>query len=162
LADFNAATVLSDRATQTNESAIGSRWALLPELWSSILDAPLLGSGFGKTVTYYSSDPRVLLNNPTGEYTTYAFEWGWLDIWLKLGLLGLISYLWLIVMQIIKIGRFRGEFKPLSRLSLLAILATLTTVHIFTPYINHPLGIGMILLAIVFISEPKDLPELLR
>lgn len=161
LADFNAASVLSDRATESNEAAIGSRWALLPELWKSISARPLVGSGFGKTVTYYSQDPRVLKTNATGAYTTYAFEWGWLDIWLKIGLLGMLSYIWLIGLQIVKAGRFKGEFKPLASVALLAIVITLVATHIFTPYLNHPLGIGLIILVSVILSQPKDLPDLL-
>lgn len=161
LADFNATSVLSDRVSQSNESAISSRWALLPELWSSISTHPLLGSGFGETVTYYSEDPRVLVNNPTGTYTTYAFEWGWLDIWLKIGLLGLLCYIWLIGAQAYQVGHLKGEFKPVAAVSILAIMAALAVVHVFTPYLNHPLGIGLIVLISVILSRPEDLPDLL-
>ena len=55
-----------------------------------------MGRGFGATVTYQTRDPRILADNGSGEYTTYAFEWGWLDIWLKLGIFGLAAYFLLI------------------------------------------------------------------
>ena len=61
-----------------------------------ISQEPFFGQGYGATVTYLSQDPRVLENNPSGLYTTYAFEWGYLDIWLKLGIGGIIAYLLLL------------------------------------------------------------------
>jgi len=60
----------------------------LRPLLDAIAQHPWLGSGFGRTVTYRSTDPRVLADHPAGAYTTTAFEWGYLDIALKIGLLG--------------------------------------------------------------------------
>ncbi|MCK5211552.1 O-antigen ligase family protein, partial [Candidatus Parcubacteria bacterium] len=94
-----SASLIQNRAMQiSGEAGVSSRWALLPELLKEIKKTPILGAGFGATVSYRTSDPRVLEQNPNGQYTTYAFEWGFLDIWLKLGLLGLSAYLALIIM----------------------------------------------------------------
>src|SRR5690606_26879171 len=54
---------------------------------------PILGSGYGTTVTYETSDPR-LLSTIGSSYTTYAFEWGYHDIWLKIGVVGASVYAW--------------------------------------------------------------------
>ncbi|MEI8361574.1 MAG: hypothetical protein WCG01_05565 [bacterium] len=162
LADFNAGSVLSDRATETNESAIGSRWSLLPELFKAIIKNPLIGSGFGKTVVYKSSDPRVLATDKSGTYTTYAFEWGWLDVWLKIGLLGLVTYGWLVIAQIARIYSSRSLLESTTGITLIALLITLMAVHVFTPYLNHPLGIGFIILVLVMVRDDRDLPLLLK
>ncbi len=120
------------------ESAAQSRWELLPVLNAEIAGSPLIGYGFGKTATYRSSDPRVVAATG-GEYTTYAFEWGWHDMALKIGLLGVIAYLWAIASLLRRLGPERRAWQ-------IAIL-TLGTIHIFTPYLNHPLGIMALVLA---------------
>jgi len=149
---FSTAELLSERAGQiSGEAGASSRWALLPELWDEIKQSPILGQGFGATVTYKSSDPRVLESSPTGEYTTYAFEWGWLDIWLKLDLLGLISYLALLAKIIID-GIFRNKAKDKIIYGLTIGLIVISAVSIFSPYMNHPLGIGYLILCAAIIN----------
>ena len=149
---FNAANLLSDRATQiANEAGASSRWQLLPPLWQKIKTGPILGKGFGATVTYKSSDPRVLAVSSAGEYTTYAFEWGWLDVWLKLGIFGLLAYLILFVKIIFEGLKAGSRFA----LSLAAGLILILAVNIFSPYVNHPLGIGFLIVAAVIMENLK-------
>ena len=143
--DFSAN--LLDRVSNGNEAALASRWSLLPVLFKEIKQEPLLGQGYGATVTYFSSDPRILQNNPSGEYTTYAFEWGYLDLWLKLGILGLAAYLYLIIKLVIDAWR-RGRQENKALFFVLATgIIFLAVTHIFTPYLNHPLGIGFVILS---------------
>ncbi|MDD5071793.1 MAG: O-antigen ligase family protein [Patescibacteria group bacterium] len=143
LGGFDTSSLFSERLSKTDEAAISSRWQLLPPLWAAIKKAPILGTGFGTTVTYQSKDPRILETNVDGQYTTYAFEWGWLDIWLKLGFLGLISYI--VLMAKIAYDGLRAK----NRLGFgLAIgLVVLAAVSFFSPYANHPLGIGYLIIA---------------
>ncbi len=149
---FDAANLLSDRVTRiTNEAGASSRWQLLPPLIEKIKTAPILGRGFGATVTYKSNDPRALAANPEGTYTTYAFEWGWLDVWLKLGIFGLLAYLILLV-KIIYDGLKINSYYSLS---LAAGLFVVLAVNITSPYANHPLGIGYIIIAAVIIESLK-------
>ncbi len=118
------------------ESAATSRWELLPILFDKAMEAPILGHGFGATATYQSADPRVVAQTG-GLYTTYAFEWGWLDLWIKFGILGPLIMLWILAAIIKK----RPHLAP--------VIATLAIVHMFTPYLNHPLGIMILMLALV-------------
>ncbi len=135
-----------DRVSNSNEAAVASRWSLLPVLMAEIKKEPILGQGYGATVTYKSSDPRVLQSNPTGIYTTYAFEWGYLELWLKLGLLGLAAYLWLLY-RLIRGGVVLGfKNNRAAFFGLAAGLIFLAVTNIFTPYLNHPLGIGIIVI----------------
>lgn len=145
---------LAGRLGNKEEAAVVSRWSLLPALSKEIKKNPVSGQGYGATVTYLSSDPRVLQNNPDGKYTTYAFEWGYLDIWLKIGILGLIAYFCLLFV-LIKAALLQAKNRePGFYLSLAAGLVFLAAVNVFTPYLNHPLGIGFIVLSSCLI--PKD------
>lgn len=122
------------------EPAVSSRIAQFRPLVKEILKSPILGHGFGKTITYQTSDPRILKSNPTGEYTTYAFELGYLDTLLKIGLLGFAMYLFLI-------------YKIWNKTQVLGLrlgLTALLIINIFSPYLNHPLGIGFLLLAMIW------------
>lgn len=126
-----------------SEAAIASRWSLLTPLWQKVWEKPILGQGFGTTITYQSSDPRILETHPDGNYTTYAFEWAYLDIFLKIGLLGLLAYLFLLG-RILRQG-FSGN--TLFKSALMSALVFLIVTNIFTPYLNHPLGIAYLLLS---------------
>ena len=124
-----------------SEPAAASRLELAGPLWRSVKANWLLGSSFGSEVEYTTLDPRILETNPTGRYTTYAFEWGYLDIWLKIGLLGLLAYLLLLV-KMMAGSRRLGSLGPLF----IAVLSVLAVTSVFSPYLNHPLGIGLIIL----------------
>ncbi|PIT94951.1 hypothetical protein COT98_01645, partial [Candidatus Falkowbacteria bacterium CG10_big_fil_rev_8_21_14_0_10_39_9] len=143
-------SLFTDRANLgQNESAISSRWALLDALKVKLAEHPIIGSGFGALVTYKSSDPRVAETTADQMYTTYSFEWGWLDVWVKLGILGLVAYLYLLFL-IIK----RAGFKEIAvSLSVIALVVA----NIFTPYTNHPLGITWVLLAALWVyNQPLN------
>lgn len=140
------------RLSDSNEAAVSSRWSLLPVLISAVDESPLIGQGYGATVTYFSRDPRVLEKSPTGEYTTSAFEWGYLDLWLKLGSLGLVVYLLLLLSLVIGGFRLFKKNNNYLAIGLSAGVIFLAAVNIFTPYLNHPLGIGFLLLSSCLIS----------
>lgn len=147
--DLNA-DVFKDRASQM-EAGAASRWSLLPVMGREILRSPLWGFGFGKTLTYITSDPRVILSTVDGRYTTYAFEWGWLDIALKLGAIGILAYVWLLwsiisdAWKLIRREAFWGMVVLTSTVALVAL-------HFFTPYLNHPLGFGYLVLLMLSLA----------
>jgi len=137
---FNQQAITHRLGSPTEEAAASSRLRQLGPLFSAIKDMPLLGSGFGRQVSYISDDPRVRQQSPEGWYTTTAFEWGYLDIWLKVGLLGLLAYLCLIFI-ILKDSLKDG----LYGLGIIAALTAVLITNIFSPYLNHPLGIGLVI-----------------
>ncbi len=130
--------LFGSRTDVTNEAAAASRWNLMPVLWHKILEHPILGSGFGATVTYLSKDPRIIAQTGTGEYTTYAFEWGWIEHWIKFGILGIPMILWLLL----SLGARMWKTKTALwfRAGFISSLIALAVLHFFTPYLNHPLG----------------------
>jgi O-antigen ligase len=134
---------IKDRLSDVQGEAAGiSRLNQLKPLLYATSENFLFGKGFGSQITYQSNDPRILKNNPDGLYTTYAFEWGYLDIWLKLGIIGLVIYLWLLAVL-----AFRAyQEKTALGLGLLIGLIALMATHMFSPYLNHPLGIGYVVL----------------
>lgn len=145
----------------TTEAGSISRFQLLSPLIDKIKAKPIFGSGFGTTITYQTKDPRYLAIHPDGIYTTYAFEWGYLDIWVKIGLFGLLAYLTLIY-QFFRLGRriFTKITNPTGQtltLGLLLGLFLLVMINVTTPYLNHPLGIGYLLLVTaIFQTMEKD------
>jgi hypothetical protein len=153
---LSAWDILNERS-QMNESAVSSRWNLLPKLWDKIKASPLTGSGFGTTVSYKSSDPRVLEQSADGSYETYAFEWGWLDLWLKLGLVGVIIYLIFLFNLIRNAWLMKNDFGP----GIALFVFTLAGLNFFTPYLNHPLGLGALMLAAAWLYS-RQKPDYCR
>ncbi|MCH7759733.1 O-antigen ligase family protein [Patescibacteria group bacterium] len=149
--------IAGDRFKNLQSEPAGlSRLNQLKPLGDAILQQLIFGYGFGKTLTYQSNDPRIMAENPDGIYTTFAFEWGYLDIWLKIGLLGWLAYFGLIGTIIYtgirnpsytktSTGKQESEIKNLKISLFLGLVAVLAT-NMFSPYLNHPLGIGYILL----------------
>ncbi len=157
-------SLVSERAT-VQEAAGQSRMELLKPLWKGILKHPIIGSGFGATITYNSKDPRILQNDPAGAYTTFAFEWGYLDLWYKMGILGPLAYLGLIGSVLLALWRIIKEKSEMVlaginvqaiSLGVFAALIALAAVHFFTPYLNHPLGIGFVILSSIFAVFAKN------
>ncbi len=138
----------------TRVVAVSSRWNLLHPMLAEIWQNPIFGSGFGETVTYISDDPRLRAITPNGEVTTYRFEWGYHDFWLKLGLPGLLGFGWLFVTVIAVAYEAvrRGDQNVWMAVGLTSGLVALYVTHIFSPYLNHPIGLGFILFTLPFLS----------
>jgi GT2 family glycosyltransferase len=149
------ATLFGSRGS-TTDAAAASRWNLLPVLVAKIKEAPILGSGFGATVTYQTRDPRILAKHPDGMYTTSAFEWGWLEHWIKFGIFGIPVILWLLLSIGIRV--WRTPEPRWMRVGGVSSLVALAALHVFTPYLNHPLGFGVLLAmeAWIEVSQQSD------
>lgn len=144
-------SVASRGGSPVGEAAGGARLLLLPELLREIKAVPVFGAGFGKVVAYRSYLPdRVTPQNPEGEIRSYAFEWGYLDTALKIGILGLIVYL-LFIAKIFQLG-FRNLQLTTYNLAVLAGLVALVVLNNTTPYLNHPLGIGYLIFVYSYLS----------
>lgn len=134
-----------------SEPAASSRWKLLPPLLDQARKHPIIGSGFGTTVTFQTDDPRIKNEkNPEGWHTTYAFEWGYIDFVVKFGIIGtLVYFIFLGYVMYLgwKLTRGATENAFIAIGFLLGFIAVLGT-HMFSPYLNHPLGIGYVLMSV--------------
>ncbi|MFH1046737.1 MAG: hypothetical protein V1738_00375 [Patescibacteria group bacterium] len=194
------ASLMGGRAfSVAGEAAANSRWNLLAALWPVGFEHPIFGSGLGTTVTYSTEDARLLADIPDAQYTTFAFEWGYHDLWIKFGLLGLAIYAWLIAailkpyifaLKIVRMnkneaisltpetGRDDGsersqlpatssqlapavtsprEFETIIIVGITAGTIAMLATNVFSPYLNHPLGIGLLMVvAALGISSSKQ------
>ncbi len=152
-------SVLEERVADAGEPALAHRYALLSPLLRAITEHPILGSGFGRTVTFITTDPRIV-ERTGGVRTTYAFEWGYLDLLLKLGVIGaaaVLGFLWACVRLLRRtLATAQPQRQPLLLAFLLAV-CTLALVHMTSPYLNHPIGLSMLALAAA--AATVSLPE---
>ncbi|MBU0731893.1 O-antigen ligase family protein [Patescibacteria group bacterium] len=144
---ISAASLIKERTSDTGEEAAArSRFNLVEPMTRKFIENPIIGSGFGTSVKYESADPRAVAASEDGLFETFSFEWGWLDFLLKIGILGTFVYL-LLLFMIFKLGLkiYNTSRDPLILGSLFALFAV-ALIHALTPYLNHPLGIGWILI----------------
>lgn len=153
---------LSSRISSVSEAAVNSRLQLLGPLLSAIYVHPLRGSGFGASVAYHSDDPRIKnALNPTGDVSTYAFEWGYFDQWLKFGLVGVLAFvgglIWLLYRGWRTVRADPGAYEITAML--LAGLVFIMIVHVTSPYLNHPLGIGYLMFTMLVLGGKETADE---
>lgn len=152
LPDYKSFNIFTQRSADTTESAASTRAKLWGPMWQNISQQPIFGHGFGHEISFYSNDPRIKnADNPSGWHTTYAFEWGWMDQLVKGGsVLFLFFVAWVVYLYRCAYRFLSSE--PVISLALMATLTSLIIIHIFTPYLNHPLGLAVLMLAsIIFI-----------
>ncbi|MBI3956661.1 MAG: O-antigen ligase family protein [Candidatus Kerfeldbacteria bacterium] len=140
-------SALEERTTDVSQPGVASRYGLFLPLLKASLHQPILGSGWGTTITYQTADPRIIASSG-GLYTTFAFEWGYLDLLLKIGLLGLLVSIGIFTAFLVELRQLLRQSTHDSGLVVgfgLGIIALFLT-HAFTPYLNHPTGIGFLLL----------------
>lgn len=147
---------LKDRTTETGDAGISSRWKLLPPMLNTIFESPLVGHGFGKAVTFQTDDPRIRAQNPDGTWSTTSMEWGWLELWIKMGILGPIGFLYAAYELIKRLWSYRWTEQAWIGLSLVTGLIFIYSTHFFSPYLNHPIGLGYLLFLIPFLPNKKQ------
>lgn len=152
-------SLVRQRAEISTESAVSSRKELLPVMHQAIRKQPIFGNGFGTALTYRTKDPRVSKNPAGALYTTTAYELGYHGFAVQFGLvwtLAIVLALAWMLWRVVQLLRFESANRPLL-LGVGASLVALCTIHLTTPYLNHPLGLGLLLLgATVFaVYDPR-------
>ncbi|USN53901.1 MAG: O-antigen ligase family protein [Candidatus Nomurabacteria bacterium] len=141
------------------ELAASNRLQLLPNVVEKIKEAPLIGSGFGTLVRYRS---LVAGTDEVETVAVYVYEWGYLDLLVKLGGIGLLIYL-IFLGSVFRKGfqwKVQNQYELIIKLGTLSALLSLLAAHAFTPYLNHPLGISAILMcALIFTLVPNTHAE---
>ncbi len=145
IGNFNSDFLSGRVGGVSGTAAVSSRMAELAPAFELIRKATLLGNGFGTTVHFRSDDPRIKnAANPEGWTDAAMIEWGYLDLAIKTGILGLLAYL--AFLSVIAWQLFTAALKKDYIASvMLGTFSALLVVNMFTPYLNHPLGIGFVL-----------------
>lgn len=160
--DLSDSSFYKGRDENTREVAVSSRWNLLTPMIQEIWSSPIIGSGFGESVTYISDDPRLRAIDPSGAVTTYRFEWGYHDVWLKTGILGLLGFGWfyVTVLSVAWESVRRQDARYWIVVGLSAGLTMFYVAHIFSPYLNHPIGLGFMIFILPFFAwENRQLAQ---
>lgn len=139
-----------------SDAGVSSRWNLLSPMLNEIKNAPVFGSGFGQTVTFTTDDPRIRAVHADGTRTTVSMEWGWLETWLKMGIFGPLGFLFLFVMMVRAASEIFQSEKRWVGVWIVSTLTFLYFTHMFSPYLNHPIGLGTILLLMIFLPMSNN------
>lgn len=113
-------------AMPETERSAATRKTLLPPIWEKIKKHPVVGSGLGATLSFV---------DPVSKKTviTRHFDWGYLELWAELGIIGLLSYISLIIYLI---SHTTGPVR--------ASVAALAFMGITTPVLFHVFGIVLL------------------
>lgn len=122
---------------QIEDSSL-SRLLLLPKIIEKIKLHPFLGEGLGNTVTVYSP---IFKDN----VTTPNFDWGYLEIWAEMGLVGLMIWISLIIYITRTIIKNQHQFKKQYSFS---ILLSFLIINITSPALFHVFGSLLIIILI--------------
>jgi O-antigen ligase len=135
---------LASISTPTLEKSTYTRVALLEPIGELIRSAPILGSGLGSTLTFWDKD-----NNQN--ITTNQFDWGYLELWVEIGGIGLLLFLVLlgmIIYSLVEIIRHVEDYHDFH-VGILAGLVALIIMNITAPILFHVLGVFVLVLIIV-------------
>ncbi len=146
---------LKDRTTDSDDVAISSRWKLLTPMINKIFENPLTGHGFGSSVTFTTDDPRVREIHPDGSWTTSSMEWGWFELWIKMGILGPVAFLYAAYELLKRLWAYRWTEHAWLGFGLMTGLVFIFATHFFSPYLNHPIGLGYLLFLVPFLPTKK-------
>lgn len=155
LTGSDLALTLKERTTDSDDVAITSRWKLLTPMVNKIFENPLTGHGFGATVTFVTDDPRVREIHHDGSWTTSSMEWGWLELWIKMGILGPAAFLYAAYELLKRLWAYRWTDQAWLGFGLMSGFVFIFATHFFSPYLNHPIGLGYLLFLVPFLPTKK-------
>ncbi len=143
---------IGSMAAPAVETSAATRMMILPEALAMIGAHPILGSGLGSTVTFTNTITYEVLSTP-------QFDWGYIELYVELGLFGTIAYAVLLIyiaMQLLfKITR-AADYHDFY-VGLLAGLISLLVMNITAPILFHVIGILTIVLITLIAIQPVNI-----
>ncbi|MBL7053997.1 O-antigen ligase family protein [Patescibacteria group bacterium] len=129
-----------------------TRMIILPNLITQIKQNPVFGQGLGAKVFF--DDPI------TGEIkNTFHLDWGYLEIWLELGIFGLVTYglilLFIFYYAYKKLKHITSIFEQRFIIGLLAGLVSIAVSTLTGPFLFHPLGLFYLTFTSAYIINTK-------
>lgn len=114
---------------QIEDSSL-SRMLLLPKILEKIQEHAVLGNGLADTVTVYSPVFKK-------EISTGQFDWGYLELWAELGILGIGIWLYFLVYSVRSIVKSKiNDWQYL-----ISAISALAVTNLTSPALFHVLGI---------------------
>jgi len=136
--DFFGSRLGTTVAPEEELSAL-TRLRILPNLIQDIAKRPIFGKGLGTEVSYVSPLDR-------GMRETYHIDWGFFEMWLELGFLGLIAFLVVLGEIIYLLWKIKDRFS----LGLLSGVLSLIIASLTGPFVFHSLGVFYLVLAFIY------------
>jgi len=137
--------------TSLSDEAVSSRWKLLDPMAHAVKENPILGYGFGEEIEFITDDPRICEIDPECRQRTYALEWGWLEIWMKMGIFGVAAFLFVFVSVVKQLWPLLGTKKSWLGVAFISSIVMLFSAHVFSPFLNHPIGLGFLIFLMAFV-----------
>ncbi len=128
----------------TDPSA-NNRLQLLEPIWENIKNSPVFGQGLGLNINF--------INNAGQNISTRHFDWGYLEIWAKFGLIFLVFFisLWLILIK----NLLQQTKKQALALACVAALSAILISNIWAQTTLHILGTIFFSLSFAFSQNLK-------
>ncbi len=129
------------------EESTYTRMSLLPPIYSHISSSPLLGQGLGTTLTFMHPLSHTQIQ-------TTQFDWGYLELWVKLGIAGLILILYLLLRiskELLKQIQEQKE-QELFFVGILASTGAYMIITIFAPVFMHVFGVVLLVATITLLQ----------
>lgn len=133
------------------EISAATRLMILPKILEIIKTHPILGTGVGSSVTYFNT----LIYD---EVTTRQFDWGFLQMWVELGLFGMLSFLGLVAFTIFKLINKIRQYTDYHDfdVGLLGGLIAFLVMNVTAPALFHIFGIIYLIFALTIALKNKD------
>lgn len=124
------------------EVSSATRMSLLPDIFLSMQEAPVFGSGIGASVQYVIPTVKEIKE-------TRQFDWGYFEFIVELGFLGFSFFIAGISYILFLLIRIRHTHWLAA--GMLSSIAAMLLMNITSPIFTHGLGIIFLVLAIAFI-----------
>ena len=118
-----------------------TRLRILPNLLREISFSPFLGKGLGSEIKYF--DPLLEESK-----TTYHIDWGFFEMWLELGVLGLLAFFLVIGEIIFLLWKIKKEYLFLG---LFVGLVSFLFSSLTAPFVFHSVGVFYLSLLFVYV-----------
>ncbi len=121
------------------------RTALLPPIFAMIKDQPLFGQGLGQGFSYERQGEII---------TTHIYDWGFLEMWTKWGLVGLCIFLFIIYRLLRALYR-QAKAKQAEPLwsGLFVVWLALAAINITTSTFFHSLGVTLLIITMAILTN---------
>lgn len=107
-----------------------SRMLLLPKIWENVKKQPIIGNGLADSISVYSPVFKK-------EISTTNFDWGYLEMWDELGIIGLMVWLGLLIFIFFKPQGSRDEYKKIC----ISMIVSFLIINITSPALFHVMGV---------------------